>query len=201
VTARSWLGLGAALIALAVATHAAHADVGEDDDTASARRALIVLRILAYDKALATRAPGEAVVVFLLAGPSQASRAERDHWQAGFGLLPKVKAGGRPVRAMPVDYRDASAFEALVALHHPAAMIVTDGLGFAANALQRVARAEHVVAVSTREADVRGGFAIGLIAGDSRDEIVINLEAARDEGARFGAGLLQLARIMEGTQP
>jgi hypothetical protein len=199
--ARRWLGLGAALLVLAIAVRSARADEGESDETASARRALIVLRILAYDKELGARAPGDELVVFVVAGPNPASRIERERWQAGFALLPKVKAGGRPVRALPVDYRDAAAFDALVALHHPAAMIVTEGLGFAASALQRVARARHVVAVSTRESEVRGGFAIGLVAGDSRDEIVINLEAAREQGARFGAGLLQLARIVEGTPP
>jgi len=201
VAPRAWLAVGVALIALVLAGRSARADDGDDDETLAGRRALIVLRILAYDKALATRAPGDEVIVFIVAGPGAASRAERDRWLAGFALLPKVKAGGRPVRAMPVDYRDVAGFDALAAFHHPAAMIVSEGLGFAAPALRRVARARHVVAVSTRETEVRDGFAIGLIAGDSRDEIVVNLEAAREQGARFGAGLLQLARLVGAGQP
>ncbi|HEY0482875.1 MAG TPA: YfiR family protein [Kofleriaceae bacterium] len=198
MTTRTWIGLGCALVALALGLGVARADEGDDDQTAAARRAVIVLRILAYDRALATRSPGGEVIVFVVAGPDRRGRTERELWQAGFALLPKVKVGGRPVRAIAIDYEDAGKLDALVARQHPAAMIVTEGLGGAASALRHVADARQVIAVSLREAEVRDGYAIGLIAGDKRDEIAINLEAARGEGARFGAGLLQLARIVDG---
>jgi hypothetical protein len=189
--------VGCALVAFAVALGTARADDGDDDKTAAARRALIVLRMLAYDRGLATRSPGSEVVVFIVAGPDKRGRAERDTWRDGFALLPKVKVGGRPVRAVPIDYEDAAKLDALAARQHPAAMIVTEGLAGEADALRRVAGTRQVIAVSLREAEVRNGYAIGLIAGDRRDEIAINLEAARAEGARFGAGLLQLARIVD----
>jgi hypothetical protein len=196
---RTWVGLGCALVALALGLGVARADEGDDEQTAAARRAVIVLRILAYDRALATRSPGSEAVVFVVAGPDKRGRAERDLWLAGFALLPRVKVGGRPVRAVAIDYEDAAKLDALAARQHPAAMIVTDGLGGAASALRGVASARQVLAVSLREAEVRDGYAIGLIAGEKRDEIAINLEAARGEGARFGAGLLQLARIVDGA--
>lgn len=192
----TWVGLGCALVALALALGVARADEGDDEQTAAARRAVIVLRILAYDRALAARSPGSEAVVFVVAGPDKRGRAERELWLAGFALLPRVKVGGRPVRAVAIDY-DPATLDALATRQHPAAMIVTEGLGGAAQALRRVADARQVIAVSLREAEVRDGYAIGLIAGDKRDEIVINLEAARGEGARFGAGLLQLARIVD----
>jgi hypothetical protein len=198
---RTWVGVGCALIALAVALGSARADEGDDEETAAARRALIVLRILAYDRALATRAAGTEVIVFIVAGTDKRGRVEREQWQTGFALLPKVKVGGRPVRAVPIDYEDAAKLDALAARQHPAAMIVTEGLGGEASALRLVASARQVIAVSLREAEVRSGYAIGLIAGDKRDEIAINLEAARGEGARFGAGLLQLARIVGAGGP
>jgi hypothetical protein len=198
---RTWLGGGCALVALAVVLGTARADEGDDDETAAARRALIVLRMLAYDRDLATRSPGSEVVVFIVAGPDKRGRAEREIWRSGFALLPRVKVGGRPVRAVPIDYEDAAELDALAARHHPAAMIVTAGLAGEASALRRVAGTRQVIAVSLREAEVRDGYAIGLIAGDKRDEIAINLAAARAEGARFGAGLLQLARIIDAGEP
>jgi len=201
MTMRTLVGVGCALMIVAATLGVARADDGDSDETAAARRAVIVLRILAYDRALATRSPGSEVIVFIVAGPDRRGRTERELWQAGFALLPNVKVGGRPVRAVAVDYDDAAKLDALAARQHPAAMIVTEGLGGAARALRDVAAARQVIAVSLREAEVRDGYAIGLVAGDKRDEIAINLEAARAEGARFGAGLLQLARIVDGRGP
>ena len=186
-------------LGLAVLPRPARAD-RLDDATLAGRRALVVLRILAYDKALAKRAPGDKVVVLIVAAPTKLGRAEQAVWQAGFAMLPKVKAGGRAVRAMTVEY-DAGTFDAVVAAQRPAAMIVTTGLATTHAELRRIARARRVLTVTVREAEVRAGFAIGLIAAEARDEIAINLEASRAEGARFGAGLLQLARLVEADEP
>jgi hypothetical protein len=199
--ARIQVGLICALMVFVVALGTARADDGDNEETTAARRALIVLRMLAYDRSLATRSPGSEVIIFIVAGLDKRGRLERETWQSGFALLPKVKVGGRPVRAVPIDYEDAATLDALAARQHPAAMIVTEGLRGEASALRRVAGARQVIAISLREPEVREGYAIGLIAGDKRDEIAINLEAARAEGARFGAGLLQLARIVDPSGP
>ena len=47
---------------------------------------------------------------------------------------------------------------------------------------------------TTRESEVEAGFSVGLVAGERRDVIAINLEAARAEGVQFEAGLLKIAR-------
>jgi lysophospholipid acyltransferase (LPLAT)-like uncharacterized protein len=51
------------------------------------------------------------------------------------------------------------------------------------------------------ERDVRAGLAVGLAETEDGDEIVINLEGARAEGAKFSAGLLELARLVDETRP
>jgi hypothetical protein len=58
-----------------------------------------------------------------------------------------------------------------------------------------------VLSFSMREADVRAGVAVGLVVSEDGNEIVINREAARAEGAKLGAGLLQLARLVDGGAP
>jgi len=63
--------------------------------------------------------------------------------------------------------------------------------------LAAVTRANHVLSVSTREADVVLGLALGVVRGTSHDEIVVNPAAAAAEGVKFDAGLLQLARTVE----
>ena len=47
------------------------------------------------------------------------------------------------------------------------------------------------------EADVTRRFSVAIVEAKDRDQIVINIEASRAEHVRFGAGLLQLARLVE----
>jgi hypothetical protein len=166
-----------------------------------ARKALIVLRVLAYDRALATRAPGTEVTVLIVNAPTAAGRADRDRWLSGFALIPNVKAGGRRVRAQVVELDTVTTLDAAIAKLRPALIIVGAGLGNDIAAVQRVTRQRRVLSFSMSERDVRAGLAVGLTATDDGDEIVINLEGARAEGAKFSAGLLELARLVDETRP
>lgn len=174
----------------------AHAEPSDAEAQASARRVLIALRVLAYDKALEERTPDEVATVVLLARNADASHVARARWQAGFALLPKVKVGGRPVRVVAIDFEGARSLDTLVAALAPTAMIVMSDLAADVPAIRAASRAHHVLTIADREELVRAGLAVGLVAGHEHDEIVIDVDAARAEGVRFGAGLLQLARIV-----
>lgn len=171
----------------------------EAEAAASARWVLIALRVLAYDKTIATRKPGDTVTIGLVAGPKPEGQKERERWQAGFSKLPRVKVGGRPVRIVLVDYK-AETFDAAIVKHAPAAVIVSSDLVGELPAIRKITRARDVLTLTQREQAVRDGFAVGLVAGQERAEIIINIEAAREEGVRFGAGLLQLARLIDGAR-
>jgi hypothetical protein len=157
---------------------------------ATARQVLIALRVLSYDKTLAERHAGDTVTIAVVSSRSAEGRAERDRWAAGFALLPKVRVTGRPVRVITLDVDQ-------LAQQTPAAIIVTSELDGELAAVVRFARTRQLLTFSRREPAVRAGIAVGLIEGKERDEIVINLESARASGTRFGAGLLQLARLVE----
>jgi YfiR/HmsC-like len=177
----------------------AEAEVPESEAKAYARLGLIALRVLAYDKELAARAPGAEVSIVIVSGSTAAARRERARWAAGFALMPKVKAGGRAVRVHAVDFESEQALDAIAAAHRPAGMIALSDLTAELPAVRRIARARKALTITRQESAVREGSAVGLIASDDRDgkdEIVINLGAARAEGVRFDAGLLQLARLV-----
>ena len=197
---------GASLLALVIALvlalggpRSAHAEPSASEEIA--RKALIVLRVLAYDRALATRAPGTEVTVLIVNAPTAAGRADRDRWLSGFALIPNVKAGGRRVRAQTVELDTTATLDAAAARLRPALIIVGAGLGNDIAAIQRVTRQRRVLSFSMSERDVRAGLAVGLAATEDGDEIVINLEGARAEGAKFSAGLLELARLVDETKP
>jgi len=173
------------------------AEPSQTEARESARWVLIGLRVLAYDKTLAKRKPGDAVTIGLVAGTKAAGQKERARWQAGFAQLPRVKVSGRPVRIVMLDYKTEQAFDVALVKHAPAAVIVASDLIGELPAIRKVTRARDVLTMTQREQSVRDGLSVGLVAGEERAEIVINIEAAREEGVRFGAGLLQLARLVD----
>ena len=169
----------------------------DDQTTLAARHALIALRVLAYDKRLAERSPGAAVTIAIVSTPTESGRAARAVLEAGFALLPKVKVGGRAVKVVTVEATSDKALTKALTDAAPSAVIVVDALGDRLSALRDVARARSVLTMSWREADVTSGVTVGIVAAREREQIVINIAAARAEGVRFGAGLLQLARIVD----
>ena len=173
------------------------AEPSEAEAHAAARQVLIALRVLAYDKTLATRRPGDGLTIMIVSRSTATSQREREQWEAGFALLPKVKVGGRPVRVLGVDFQSEQAFAATVARYLPAAVIVVSDVAAELPVIRKVSRARDMLTLTQREQAVRAGLAVGLVAGAERAEIVINVEAAREEGVRFGAGLLQLARLVD----
>jgi hypothetical protein len=190
--------LAVLVLGLVLGVGRAHAEPSSDDAKASARQVLIALRILAYDKTLAERHTGDAVTIVVVSSASQDGRAERAWWAAGFVLLPKVKVSGRPVRVVTLEFDTEAKFATAIAPHAPVAIFVTSELDAELEAIVRVARTRKAVTLARYERAMRAGIAVGLIAGQERDEILINIESTRASGARFGAGLLQLARLVDG---
>lgn len=166
-----------------------------DEAKASARQVLIALRILSYDKALADRSDGPVTIAVV---SSATGRPERARWQAGFARVPKVKVGGRGVHVVAVDYTTRKAFGEMLSKHAVYAVIVTSDLDERVAEIRAETRARHTVSFGSERA-LRGGLSVALVPRQERDEILINLEGSRAEGARFGAGLLQLAKIVEDT--
>jgi hypothetical protein len=189
--------VNALVIAIAVVIgvlvpHRAHA---ETEAEVRARQVMIVLRVLAYDRALAQRAPGERVGVVIVHDGTKLGRDEAARWMAGFRLLPNVKAGGRLVSASALEVTSEAAFESAIAQQRPGLVMVA-GLNDL-ELIQKVTRRRQVLSFSTREDDVRAGIAFGLVVSEDGSEIVVNRDAARSEGAKLQAGLLQLARLVE----
>lgn len=175
----------------------AHAAPTEAEAKAAGRQALIALRIVAYDKQLAERSPGTSVTIALVSSPTPEGRAMRERFAAGFALMPKAKVGGRALKIVAFDAGGEKATVAALVAKTPSVVIVVDDIGANLAALRAAARARHVLTISLRESDVARGLSVGIVAARERDQIVINLEASRAEGVRFGAGLLQLARLVD----
>jgi hypothetical protein len=185
----------AALLAFALVVglgNAAGADAADD------RRALVMLRVLAYDNHLSERA-GDEVRIVIVYPAGDGGAAERARWTAAFASARKLKVDGRPVVVTAHKFETASALGSALHDLHAAALFACDGLAkaIAVTDLANVTRANKVLSFSTREREVVKGLAVGIVPGSQRDEIVVNVRAAAAEGAKLDAGLLQLARSVE----
>lgn len=174
---------------------AARADVADD------RRALVVLRALAYDNYL-DRRTGDDVRIVIVYPVGDDGAAEGRRWSQAFANVRKLKVDGRPVVVTAHKFESAKLLDRTLRDLHAAALVSCDGLGkaIAIADLAGVTRANRVLSFSTREADVLRGLSVGIVHGAQRDEIVVNLAAATAEGVKFDAGLLQLALVVEGTR-
>jgi hypothetical protein len=160
-------------------------------DARDDRHALVMLRVLAYDKQLAQRIGNEVRLVVVAIDDAEEAR-----WKAAFAKAAKLKLEGRPVRIVAHRFESTKALEKLVGDQQTAAILLADGVTkkMSVAAVARLTRAKKVLSIATRESDVADGVAVAVINGSSRDEIVINPQAVEAEGVKFDAGLLQLAR-------
>jgi len=166
---------------------------GSDD-----RRALIMLRVLAYDKQLGSRA-GDVVRIMIVAPKGDDSEAAR--WRAAFAKMMKLKVDGRSLSIMTYELDTAEGLDRVLHDLKPVAIVACDGVTrrVGVEDLAKLTRANHVLSYSTREWEVVRGVAVGVVPGKEHDEIVVNLKAAAAEGVKFDAGLLQLARTVGGS--
>ena len=178
-------------LAVALATPA-HADATDD------RRALVMLRVLAYDKNLGQRV-GDDLKIVVAYAPGDQGVAESARWIAAFAKVKKLKVDGRSVTVVAVKVDSADGLARTLGPLRAGAVVVCDALARKISIAQvaKLTRTYKVLSFTTREPEVVGGLAVGVVAGKSKDEIVINVRAVAAEGVKFDAGLLALARAVK----
>jgi hypothetical protein len=75
------------------------------------------------------------------------------------------------------------------------AALVAPGLGHAA-AIASATRRARVLSVTAARSEVEAGLSVGLLQPASRAAIVVNLSAARREGADLDSALLRVAEVL-----
>ncbi|MCM2333941.1 MAG: YfiR family protein [Anaeromyxobacteraceae bacterium] len=182
--------LAALLLSLTVASAAGAGDVSPR------QRALLLLRVLVYDRALPRRAGGE-VRVAVVYRPS-ADDAERAAVVAAIEeLAASVKVAGLPVRGLALPYEGSGHLAAELARFRPVALYACRGLGESASEVAAEARRVGALAVTgDRRLVGEGGFALALVDRGDRAGLVLDPEAAAAAGVDFDSALLSVAEIV-----
>lgn len=167
------------------------------DDFTPRKQALLLLRVLVYDRNLRSRAGGEVRVAVVFRAGNQGSEAQRDELVAALEEVSReVIAAGLPVKVLAVPYHDAADFEARLGRAAPACAFVCAWLEPMVKDVSRATQRHAVLSMSGSKEMVEGGLAIGLVNRGQRAGVVVNLRAARSEGADLDAALLGIAEVI-----
>ncbi len=184
---RSALAALAAVVALVGARRAA-AEVPAE------KQAPIIVRILAYDHALADRA-GAAVKLAIVHGESAASLACAGRMRAALdGLVSRVVVTGKRLEVETLSAVEVSG-EAL-ARRGFSVLYLCSGADAHVPAVVKAARTAQVLTFTDQVHYLARGMSIALSDDRVRIGISVNLVAARAEGARLAGQFLRLSKVV-----
>jgi hypothetical protein len=152
----------------------------------------IVFRVLAYDSNLKAR-HDKSVTVAIAHRPEDSGSCAR-MVQASVG---EATFAGMHLRLVPSPYSNGDAFESSVVAAGVAAIYVCSDLANAIGAISAVSRKNSMLTLCTGESEVRAGLSVGVAVRDERRRLLVNLPAARAEGAHLSPALLQVAELIQ----
>jgi hypothetical protein len=188
VAGRAAGALGALLFLMTAAR--AEAPVAPD------RQVLILTRALAYDGNLKTRAGEDLLIAVLGRNGNATSEDVAMSMTKAFKSLGNVKVQGLPVRAMMWGFTSVNSLNTAVDVQGIDALYITPGMDADLPAIIELARKRQIITLGSREDYVKRGVSLGVFAVDAKPTIVVNLAAAKAEGAAFGSDLLRLAKVI-----
>jgi hypothetical protein len=194
---------GASLAAIAILVVAAMAATALPsragaDELPPASQALLLLRILAYDRTLPGRSGGGVVVAVAARRGDQAGEERRDQLvEALREAASTFGVAGQAVRVVGIGWQPERAGERLRA-EQVTALVVVGALEQEAAQVAAVTRASRVLSATTSREAVAAGLSVGLVHRGRKAGILVNLAAARAEGVDFHSDLLAVAEVLPG---
>jgi len=160
-------------------------------------QALLLLRVLAYDRNLQKRCAG-AVTVLVASRAGDRASEERSAALAGAfeEVAREVVVAGLPVKVETVALRDPAALEARLGAAPAALLLVDEALGGQVAELTRVTRRTGTLSGGASRAMVEAGLSVAVVARPGRAAVVVGPAASRLEGADLDSALLAVAEIV-----
>ena len=158
-------------------------------------RALLVLRVLAYDRKLPAKvAEGVGIAVAYRKGDSASESCQREMESALTTAGGKATVAGKQPKATSIAY-SAGNFRDDIDAAKAVSLYLCPGLDDVLDSITKLSRSRSLLTFAGRESYVDGGVAIGLVLRESKAAIVVNLPAAKSEGADLDAALLARAEV------
>jgi len=160
------------------------------------RQVVILMRALAYDGNLKSRA-GETVNIAILRKKGHAaSETMADLMAKAFGALEVSQVSGLPIVVSRLTYTGEEGLRKAIAGSGIDFVYVCEGLDSDLDSIERVTRQLKAMSVGSSQAQVEKGLTIGVFQIEDKCTILLNLSASRLEGISFAADLLRLAKVI-----
>jgi hypothetical protein len=181
-----------ALLLLLAAPRAARAE-----EVAASQQSYLVLRILSYDRNLKSRAGDPVHIGVLYKSGDKASEAAKTAIVAAIEEAAKrTNVSGMQVKLVAIPWSDAEAFESKTSGTKLAGLYVCAGLDGDLAAIAGVTRKRSILTFTAREAEVKGWLSVGLVTRSAKAAIMVNLPAAKAEGADLDSALLKVSEVL-----
>lgn len=172
----------------------ARADV---KDLSASSQALLLLRVLAYDRKLKERVGSAVTVTILSRQGDKESEARTNALHKAFEQVSRdVVVAGLTVKSEVVPYRDQGRLDAAMELSRSAMVYADRALTSSVAEIAVVTRKRKVLSADGSKEMVEAGLAVGVVPRGSRAAIIINLPAAKKEGTELDPALLEIAEVL-----
>ena len=160
-------------------------------------QALLLLRVLAYDRNLKQRSGGNATVLVLYRPGDPASEARRSSLRSAFEEVAReVVVSGLPVAVEEVPFRSAADLDSKLESTRAALVYVDRALEGSLGEITQVTRRRAVLSADGSRSMVEAGVAVGIVARSGRAVVIVNLAVARLEGANLDSALLAVSVVL-----
>jgi hypothetical protein len=166
-------------------------------DLPADRQALILVKVLAYDGNLKTRAGNDVVVGVLFKGGNAVSERAADDLVKAFATLGAPKVQGLPIKATKVAYGSAAGMVGSIKSEGLDTIYICPGLDAELAAILELTRVHKVMSIAGIEDYFTKGAALGVFVVQDKPAIFVNLPTSKNEGVAFGSDLLRLAKVVK----
>jgi hypothetical protein len=168
------------------------------DAVPAKNQALLMFRILAYDRNLASRIDNKTVTIAIVykAGNAGSEDVSSELVSSISDLAKSTTIVNNAIRVLRIAYADKT-FDADLAKAKASTLYVASGLGDNIAAITASSRARKLLSFGGNEDDVAAGVAVGFALVGDKASILVNVPASRAEGADLDSALLRVARIVK----
>lgn len=158
----------------------------------------LLYKILTFDRNLGARMVGDGIVIAIIYQEGfRASVTARDQVLEAVRRIGESSISGQPVHWVSLELTEVADLEAAFAKNRVDVIYVAPLRSVGLDRIATAARGKQVTSFTGVPEFVDRGIAVGVGLQRERAQIIVNLSAARAEGAEFGSQLLNLARIVE----
>jgi hypothetical protein len=155
----------------------------------------LLYKILSFDRNFSARVGDDIVVAILYQSGFRASTAAREQIEEALGHTASP-FGARRIRWVSVDLNAGADLGQALQRHEADVLYVTPLRGTGLAGIVDAARRSQLMTFTGVPPYVEGGLSVGIGIEQERPMIIINLAAARAEGADYTAQLLRVSRVI-----